>query len=378
MHKLELFIKALILAMAEYKVEKRVVSVGLIEKVIETPDLRKNKAKTFNDENDVIDKLKSLIESILDGTIVPTSDIMVSIEMILSEKQNFIKLIEKYIFKKDPEPTIKLIKNEIRRELKRNDAKASLSFALSRIIKPNTDVDKILDDANDMLAQIKEMKGLADASVVDEVDFDNRDSVIKANQKAKDLSSGATAFKTGWDCINKMTQGGLRRGEFVTISALRHNYKSGFLKSLFLQIARLNKGIPKDTTKRPMLVFISLEEEINNIMAFFYTYLKYTEDDIEITGKSFKDITIEEMTDYVLGKVAEKGFSIRVYRLIPELTDYSKLFSLMEKLERQGFEIQGVFLDYVKKMSRNGCNKNGPMGTDLLELFSRLRNYFSA
>jgi hypothetical protein len=72
------------------------------------------------------------------------------------------------------------------------------------------------------------------------------------------------------------------------------------------------------------------------------------------------------------------GFSIRVFRMIPELTTYTKLFNLTEKLERQGFEIQGVFVDYVKKMSRDGCNKQGAMGTDLLELFSRLRNYYSA
>jgi hypothetical protein len=378
MHKLELFIKALILAMAEYKVESRVVSTTLIEKVIEAPDTRKNKVKTFNDENDIINKLNSLIKSILEGDIKPTTDIMVSIELILAEKQNFIKLIEKYIFKKDPEPTIKLVKSEIRRELKRMEAKATLSFALSRITKPNTDVDKILDETGDILSQIKELKGMVDVSMVDEVDFDNRESVLKANAKAEDLASGANSFKTGWTCLDKMTQGGPLRGSFVTVSALRHNYKSSFIKSMFLQMIRLNKAVPTDTTKRPMFVFISLEEEIDNIMFFFYTYLKYTEDEIEINESSRKDLSKEEMTDYVLTKVTAMGFSIRVFRMIPELTTYTKLFTLTEKLERQGFEIQGMFVDYVKKMSRDGCNKQGAMGTDLLELFSRLRNYYSA
>jgi hypothetical protein len=378
MHKLELFIKALILAMAEYKLEKRVMSNALIEKVIETPDIRKNKVKTFNDENDIMDKLKTLIKSILVGDVAPTSDIMISIEIILNEKQNFIKLIEKYVFKKDPEPTIKLVKSEIRRELKRNDAKSTLSFALSRILKPNTDVDKILDDTADIITQIKEMKGLMDASLVDEVDFDNRDSVKAANDKAKELVSGGKSFITGWSSINTMTQGGPRRGEFITVSALRHNYKSSFIKSIFLQMLRLNKGVPTDDKKRPMFVFISLEEEVDNIMFFFYVYLKYIVEGIEISDKEQKNLDTDEMTDYVMKHALMNGFSVRVYRFIPELFDFNKLFSLIEKLERQGFEIQATFLDYVKKMSRNGCNTNGPSGTDLLELFSRLRGHFSS
>ncbi|RLF28601.1 MAG: hypothetical protein DRN14_03895 [Thermoplasmata archaeon] len=378
MHKLELFIKALILAMAEYMVEKRVISTSLIEKVIETPDTRRNKVKTFNDENDIMDKLKILISSILTGDVIPTSDIMISIEIILTEKQNFIKLIEKYVFKKSPEPTIKLVKEEIRRELKRNDAKTMLSFALSRILKPNTDVDKILDETGDVLSGIKEMKGLVDVSLVDEVDFDNRDSVKAANDKAKELVSGGKSFITGWSAINTMTQGGPRRGEFVTVSALRHNYKSSLIKSMFIQMLRLNKAVPTDTTKRPMFVFISLEEEVDNIMFFFYAYLKFSIESIEIADNEQKNLNTDEMTDYVMKHCLENGFSIRIYRFIPELFGFSKLFSVIEKLERQGFEVQGTFLDYVKKMSREGCNRNGPSGTDLLELFSRLRGYFSS
>jgi len=378
MHKLELFIKALILAMAEYKLEQRVSSNALIEKVIETPDIRANKVKTFNDENDIIDKLKTLIKSILDGTTKPTQDIMVSIEIILAEKQSFIKLIEKYVFKKETKPTIDLMKEEIRQELKRDEAKTTLSFALSRIIKPGANVDKILDETSDTINIIKELKGMADVSLVDEVDFDNRDSVLAANAKAKELVSGGKSFKTGWSSVNRMTQGGPRRGEFVTISALRHNYKSSFIKSLFMQILRLNKADVNTDGKKPMFVFISLEEEVDNIMFFFYVYLKYAVEGIEIKDSEQKNLNIEEMTDYVMKHALGNGFSVRVYRFIPELFTYSKLFNLIEKLERQGFEIYGTFLDYVKKMSRDGCNKNGPSGTDLLELFSRLRGFFSS
>ena len=222
------------------------------------------------------------------------------------------------------------------------------------------------------------MKGLADESMVDEVDFDDRGSVLKANNKAKDLLTGANRFVTGWECINNMTQGGIGRGEFVTVTALKHNYKSGFVKSLMLQIMRLNKAKADNPDKKPLLVFITLEEEINNVMFFFYVYLKYTVDNIEIGDKERDLVTSEEMTDYVMKNTLINGFSLKVYRFVPEMFTYTKLFGLYEKLERRGFEIQGVVLDYAKKMNRDGCRKDGPMGTDILDLFSRLRNFFSS
>jgi len=377
MHRMELLIKALILIMAEYKIHKRIESITLIEKVIDsTKD--NNHIKTFNDENEIVNKIKEILKDAITGDLIPDDKIMVSLEIILAEKQNFIKLIEKYIFKKNPADVINIIKNELRKELKRIDAKTALSLALSRILKPNSDVDNILENTNDRLSTIKESKGLVDVSLVDEVDFENRDSVKKASQKAKDLVSGGVVFKTGWQCINDMTNGGFRKGEFITVSALKHNYKSSFLKSAFLQIIRHNKPTMVDISKKPLMLFISLEEETDNIMFFFYTYLKYSIDDIEITKKMRDSIDIDEMTDYVLSHCLEMGFNIRIMRFIPELFDFSKLFNIVERYERQGYEVQGLFIDYVKKMSKNGCNKNGPSGTDLLELFSRLRNFFSA
>lgn len=375
---MELYIKAIILLMAEYKTNERIDSTGLVMLLLEVTD-EPNRPKTFNDEENIISKLKQMINSIISGDTKPDENIMVSLELILNERQSFLSIIDKYVLKRKTDNVIELMKAEINAAINKIKATKLLSYSIARIHSNNANINDVLENLIEEAVKIKELRKSTGLNmVIDEINFDETSSVINAASKAHELVGGGSAYKLGWECLNRMTQGGFRRGEFVTVTALKHNYKSGFLKSVFLQTLRLNKPEVNTPGKKPMLLFISVEEEVDNIMFFFYTYLKYTLDNIEIKEDDIKKMDSSDIAKYVMDNVNTMGFHLRVLRINPDQLDFRVLFDIVEKYEKDGFELIAAYLDYVKKMSRNGCRNTGPQGTDLLDLFSKLRNYFSS
>ena len=377
MRKVQILLYSLLLLILEYKKNNHVESISLVDSVLS--DITIDNNKIFEQDNDLIVKLKTLIKSIINDEVKPDKSILLNIEMLLSDKSNLLNIINKYVSDEDNiDNNIKSIKSDINKMLKKTLAIKNMSIALNRLKLNTTNPDKILLDLMDTLDKIKEDVVNEDVALVDEVNFSNKDSLRKAVKKAKDLINGGTLMPLKWECVNRMLQGGIRRGEFCMLSALPHNYKSGMTKSFIIQQVLNKKPVMDDIKKKPTIVFITLEEEIDNIVFFIYSYLKFTLEGIEISNKDKRKLDDDEMTNYVEEHLLSGDYDLLLYRFKPELFTYSKLFTLIERLERSGREIHATYLDYVKKMSRDGCRVGGPSGTDLLELFSRLRNFFSS
>jgi len=375
---IETLIKLLILLLSEYKVSGRLDSVALAKKVLEETTINK-KAKVFNDDTELIVKLRELITSIIEEQITPNEELLLSIELMLTDKPMLTKVISKYVDRRDQNRVISNLLVELNAKVKQMGAKRLLQKALALVASNNTDTDTVLESLIDNLTDVKTMRDITNPAIVDKIDFSDENSIKDAADRAAQLVTGGDALQTGWACLNKMTQGGFRRGETVCVGALPHNYKSSFTKSVFMQIATLNKPVPDNVNKIPTLLLISLEEEVDNIMSFFYLYLKHTVNGITFNNKEQKNLDPVDMRNYVTEHLAKaSGYHIEVLRFKPEMLTYSVLFNAVDMLEKQNYEIHGLFLDYAKKMNRAGCKSTGPMGTDLLDLFSRLRNRFSA
>ena len=381
MTSLETAFKTLVLAIAEYKHnDKKIDSLPLIEELTkEMLTTKNNNIKVFGDNTELIDKILDFLEKLINKEITPDEENLVNIEVSISDKPFLTKIYDKYVHRESINPVvIKNLKKELMNKLKSYTVRKELLKALNILnTKPNN-VDMVISELTKRLETIKDREEITIAGLVGEIDFDSEESIKKAAEDAKKLAVGSDAFKLGWSCINDMTQGGFRRGEFITVSALQHNYKSSFVKSIFAQILRLNVPKLKNPDKKPLLLFISLEEELNNIFLFFYQYLKYSEEGIIYTKRELEELSIEETSKYVREKFTANGFSAKVLRFNPSYLTYERLFELIENYELQGYEVQGVILDYVKKMNRAGVNKTGPSGTDLLELFSIIRNFMSS
>ncbi len=91
---------------------------------------------------------------------------------------------------------------------------------------------------------------IRDPALVNEVDFENPDSLNNIFEEIKNLNSNKSIYKFGWHVLNRMLQGEIRRSEFCTVFALQHKYKTGMMLSLFMQITLHNSSIVRKLLKK--------------------------------------------------------------------------------------------------------------------------------
>lgn len=164
-----------------------------------------------------------------------------------------------------------------------------------------------------------------------------------------------------------------------TINSLQHNYKSGFVKSVFIQVARYNKPILKDIKKKPALVYLSFEDETIDTLEFMYTYLYYHENRrLPENEDDLKNLTTEQIQEYVIKRLGQNGFEIFLVRADPTLWTYQNIFFLVNQYEAQGYEIKLLVIDYLAILPTTGCDTSGPTGTALRDMFRRVRNFASS
>lgn len=214
-----------------------------------------------------------------------------------------------------------------------------------------------------------------DPALVDKLDMDDPSTLEMIYKRAAEEQSGTAILKTGWEILNKTLQGGFRRGEFTTLAALQHNYKTGMGLSLFAQVAMCNDPKMIDDTKKPLLLRISLEDELHHNMLFLYAYLKYAETKEEVNPY---DTPYQEMTKYVIDTLTARGYHIQMLRINPSEWTYRSLIDTILEYEAQGYEVHMCMVDYLSMIPTTGCEKSGPSGTDVQDMFKRVRNFFSA
>lgn len=210
-----------------------------------------------------------------------------------------------------------------------------------------------------------------DPAIVSDVDIGDEKSTSSVFTEIKNVDNGSGMMHTGFQGFNRLTQGGFRRGEFVMISALQHNNKTGFTLNLFKQIALYNKPYMIDATKKPLLLRISFEDDITTNLQWLYQSLKENE-----TGQKaiIGDIPEEEMSTYVKEKLQVNGFHVKLMRVDPTQWSYRHICNKVLELEAEGYEIHLLMLDYLAMVPTTGCSI-GPMGSDLRDMFRRLRNF---
>jgi hypothetical protein len=227
---------------------------------------------------------------------------------------------------------------------------------------------------------------LNESFICDVVDFDNEDNLKDCFKQASASCNPETSIKTPFKRLNMMLGEalGLPRPAAVTFAACTHNYKSGMMIDLYMGIPRFNKPYLKDPTKKPLVLFLSLENEASNNVAQMYTLFREQE-----TGKKINAAIVlseiinnpnklEEASKYIASKMNVNGWNCQMIRINPSEFDYTKLFALVEYYQAQGYEIVTLIIDYLLKMSKKGCDAPSGTGSDSRDLFRRIRNYCMA
>lgn len=210
-------------------------------------------------------------------------------------------------------------------------------------------------------------------SVVDHANFNDEEGMVELLQRSKEEISSDGVLRTGYQAFNRMLgdTGGFRRGEFVVIGALQHNFKTGFTMNLFKQLALYNKPYMRDAKKKPMLLHASLENELPMNIMWLYANLKENE-----TGEmcDINEIDPQEATKYIQERMGVNGYHIEMIRIEPGQCGYHDFVDMILKYETEGYEIHGIVCDYLNMLDKKGLSSGGPAGEDIRELFRKMRN----
>lgn len=251
-----------------------------------------------------------------------------------------------------------------------HDASQRLKFRRGEI----TNMREFVAEVNHALEPYQLDINSKDPAVISDVDMGDIDAVKKVFTNVKDASDGASVMRTGFQGINRMLDGGFRRGEQWVIGALQHKFKTGFSLTLFKQIALYNTPIMMDGTKKPLLLRISFEDPTTLNFEFLYKSLKENE-----TGQpaDVAGIPEEDLARYVQERLSVNGYHTRFMHVNPSLWTYRDICNKIIELEADGYEVHMCMLDYLLKLPTTGCDQ-GPMGHDIRNMYERVANFMKA
>ena len=205
------------------------------------------------------------------------------------------------------------------------------------------------------------------------IDFGSPEIVEEFFEAVQTTLSADGAFKSGWKGFNRIlgSLGAFRRGEFVITSALQHNFKSYLVMLLFAHVCLFNKPYMRDSTKKPLLLFATLENEISDNLLTIYKYIRENETGEEII---VKDINKQEAAAYVCARLQENGFNVKMVRFDPTEFTIAGFTNYLDGLQAQGYELQMLIVDYLNMLPKTGLDAK-VAGDDVRLLFRRMRNY---
>ena len=344
-----------------------------------------NKNKKANNlmggESTLVADLKDLILSINNAADTYTKEMVInSLKLILKDRKDILDVILQGLTvemsvagaKRSIVALRKYLNNYYRGEMISNTVMDAAYKLRSGAVE---DKDVFVNDLITNLESFSiETKG-KNEGVVDELDIEDDDGINNVLKVVKEQALGTVKLKTGWKKLNEMLSGGFRRGECVIVNALQHKYKSGFTQSLFMQLARLNTPVLTNKDKKPLLMYISLEDDASVFLEFMYRYLYYNENK-EVPN--LEEIEVPAMTKYIKEKLTVNGYHIKLLRVNPSDWTYKHVINKVLEYEADGYEVHALFIDYLAKLPTTGCISSGPMGTDYRDMWNRLRNFCSS
>ena len=205
---------------------------------------------------------------------------------------------------------------------------------------------------------------------MDTIDISSEDSML--NTLNKTTNGDKILLKTGWSEYNNAIGGGHYTGELTVIEALQHKNKTGFTLSIFLQTLLNNKIELKDG-KKPIWLWISLEDDILQIVIKIFVYLyfrKYKKMPLML------EIDNKYISDFVKTEIDATGNRLIVRRIDNTQFTIEKYRKIVESYELTGNRVIVTSVDYLEKAYTDG-NKysTGANGSGLKNMFTYFRTY---
>lgn len=218
-----------------------------------------------------------------------------------------------------------------------------------------------------------------DPSIVDVIDFSQRDQVYDVLDSGQSEISAEGAIVLPWQGVNRLwgdetgTTGSARRGEMAVVGALQHNFKSGFTLNVFKGHALYNKPYMIDDKKIPTLIRLSFETSAKYDVMYLYKNMYENEFNVMV---DLKTVAVEEATEYVYTKLQKNGYRVIIAHINPTDFTYQKIIDFCDEYRAKGHEIHQLNMDYLNMINKAGCPA-GSTGDDVRYLYRVMRNYSS-
>ena len=276
--------------------------------------------------------------------------------------------------------TVINIRTAIATHFKHGKIEEVLSKRFSEFKFKRSGIKNINKWINTMIAELEPFQVVGqerDSAIIDEVDISDKESINRVYASIKEENEGGGGFITGFQGINGMIDGRFRLGEQWGLYGLQHNYKTGFSLTIFKQICMYNTPILKDPKKKPLLLRISFEDSL--VLNFQYLYKNMWENETGkvLSKKDLAEMDIGVMTEYVTNKLSATGFHVKLLFVNPSDWTYKDICNLVLKYEAEGYEVQMVMVDYLTKISKEGCTQ-GATGQDVRNLFERIKAFMAS
>ena len=337
-----------------------------------------------NSDREIVSNLSARLREMIDlgsDYEYTVDELLNDLELDCMDDKTVFKVLSESIKTKQTEEELKKSIINLRRsidshfrEIEVEAILSKASFTFKHMRNNITNVSEFLNKVISDLDRVNNSATGTDPSITSEVDISASKDIEEVMDLAKAKNSDEGLIKTGWQALNTAIQGGFRRGEFWCISALASNWKTGFTMSIFKQIALYNKPFMLDPSKKPLLVRISTEDDIEANMQLLYQSLKYTETREPV---NINELSSKEMSEYIKSKLMVNGYHAKFIKADPTDWSYSKLLNKLIEYEAEGYEIHCCMVDYLSMIPPTGCLQLAGTGSDLRDMYRRIRNFMT-
>lgn len=161
------------------------------------------------------------------------------------------------------------------------------------------------------------------------------------------LSSPSRGLKCGMQGLNEMLGGWFEATRFYLMVGLAGCGKSMVLLNLALQIKNANKGYrPKDLTKIPTILLLTQENDVDETVDRICSIL---------TGSKMSNFTKEDILNILKNKgeltlSGDNNINIHIIYKPNKAIDTGDLYTIVEDLEDDGYEVILLIQDHIKRI----------------------------
>lgn len=185
-----------------------------------------------------------------------------------------------------------------------------------------------------------------------------------------EVTSSYRSLVTGMQGFNQLIGGGFENTRCYLLLGLTGIGKSLTMLNIAYQIKKYNKGFkPKDPTKIPCVVYLSMENTVTETIQRLFTIA---------TGQDMKNHEVEEVermlrTDGELYLTGDNPIDIIIKYQPNRSVDTGYLYTLTEDLEDEGYEVICMMQDHVKRIK--SASGNPDLRLELGDIVNEMKTF---